>query len=98
MKQWTYYERGKVRLMALRWTENTTVAHLNDFCDGLVVADDVKREFKVYNEACRQWLTFEYGDWIVDEPSTGLIPMRHERFMQHYELDQPDAPEPRGHD
>lgn len=90
MKKWPRYRRKHpVPVCALRWTKDVTVSDLKDFCDGLVVADDVKRVFKVYDENTRVWHEFDYGDWIVDD--NGLHPMTHDRFVRVYE-EVSDAP------
>lgn len=86
-----YRRRHPIPVCALRWTKDVTVADLNDFCDGLVIANDVKREFKVYDETTGTWHEFDYGDWIVDD--NGLHPTTHDRFVRVYE-EVPDEPEP----
>lgn len=93
MKHFTYYTRRPYSVAALHWTEDTTLADLSDFCDGLVIANDVAREFKVYNVFDKTWRAFGYGDWVVDE-QTGLTPMSHERFMRLYEQDSDGNTEP----
>lgn len=97
MKHWNYYIAPRHSVAALRWTEDATASDLNDFCDGYaVLGNDPTKGALVYNQAARQWMSVQQGDWIIDEPS-GLIPMSHERFMQLYEQES-DGPQPRGND
>jgi len=92
MKDWEYYRRRTYSVAAMRWTEDTALPDLVDFCDGQVKIDDPNMRFHVYNIRDHCWHQFHYGDWVVDEED-GLIPMSHERFMRLYEQDS-DGSEP----
>lgn len=77
---------------AIRWTEDTPMADLHDFADGLVRADDVLRSFAVYDTALHEWLPFKYGDWLVTD-DTHLTTMTHGEFVRYYE----EVPQWRAH-
>lgn len=86
------YRLREPNVRAIRWTEETPMADLHDFTDGLVRTDDVTRNFAVYDIQAGRWRPFEYGDWIVEDGQTHTT-MTHDQFVRYYE-EAPDGEHP----
>lgn len=79
-----YREKPAPMIYAMRWTDDTPMADLHDFTDGLVRLNDISQEFFVYDAGFKMWRPFEYGDWVISDEGH-FYPVPDDYFTNTYE-------------
>ncbi|WP_199546577.1 hypothetical protein [Streptomyces sp. N35] len=79
------YRKKPVEVDAVQWTEAAPMRTLTDFAGGLVILNDVDRDFRVYDRLHDTWVAFEYGDWIIRGIRGEFYPCKADVFAATYE-------------